>query len=203
MVPNAVKAGTVILVDSKGQPVVNAVVTMASAPVATTPDTPSRSLPPAIMDQVDKQFVPEILVIERGQTVSFPNSDNIRHHVYSFSSPKPFEIKLYSGNAVAPLLFDKSGIVVLGCNIHDSMVGYIYVSEESPSWQTNSQGQAEIGDIQGDVFIWHPDLSLNHTERLAFTVDTINNSNTTLTVERIAPPVTDKKVFGKRKFNSQ
>ncbi|NVK56452.1 MAG: methylamine utilization protein [Alteromonadaceae bacterium] len=190
-------------IDNNGDPIVDAVIALSTAPPKNVTDATTTLLPPAIMDQVDKQFVPDILVIQQGQTVSFPNSDNIRHHVYSFSSPKPFEIKLYSGTSVAPLLFDKSGIVVLGCNIHDSMVGYIYVRDDSPSWQTNSEGQVEIGEFQGEVFIWHPDLSLNHTERLAFDIDVTNNTNITLTAKRVAPPVTHKKVFGKRKFNHQ
>src|ERR1700704_3875919 len=71
------------------------------------------------VDQVDKQFVPYVKAIFVGSTVRFPNSDNIRHQVYSFSQPKKFELPLYSGTDAPPIIFDKPGVVVLGCNIHD------------------------------------------------------------------------------------
>ena len=66
-----------------------------------------------------------------GTSVAFPNSDNIRHHVYSFSLAKRFELRLYQGTQSAPVVFDSPGVVVLGCNIHDWMVGYIYVTDDS------------------------------------------------------------------------
>lgn len=82
---------------------------------------------PHVMDQVDKRFVPKVLAIRPGEQVRFPNSDDIRHHVYSFSEPKVFELPLYSGEPADPVRFDRPGKIVLGCNIHDRMAGYIYV----------------------------------------------------------------------------
>lgn len=132
----------------------------------------------AVMDQVDKQFKPEVLTISAGQSVSFPNSDNIRHHVYSFSKTKPFEIKLYSGVPGRPIQFDNAGVVVLGCNIHDKMVGYIYVTESSESFYevsslTDETGSVEI-QLQGlqSLRVWHQSLiNLNQ----AITIPKVSN----------------------------
>ncbi len=77
------------------------------------------------MDQQGHQFVPHLLVVQAGTEVTFPNSDNVSHHVYSFSPTKPFELPLYKGDVYPPVTFEKAGIVVVGCNIHDSMLGYI------------------------------------------------------------------------------
>ena len=109
------------------------------------------------MDQVDKLFKPDILVVQQGDFVDFPNSDNIRHHVYSFSSVNPFELKLYSGRPEAPLQFNKTGVAVLGCNIHDSMVGYIYIAGSKHVLMTDEQGKATLeDDIKYEsVNVWH------------------------------------------------
>ena len=77
--------------------------------------------------QQKKQFLPQVLVVPLGSEVHFPNHDTVRHHVYSFSQAKKFELKLYSGTPANPVLFDRPGVVVLGCNIHDQMVGWILV----------------------------------------------------------------------------
>ena len=108
-----------------GKPLPNAVV------VAVPEDG---RLPPVgktveVVDQIDKEFVPYVKPVRVGSYVQFPNKDNIRHHVYSFSPPKKFELPLYSGTPTEPLLFDKVGVVKLGCNIHDWMLGYVYVAE--------------------------------------------------------------------------
>ena len=89
--------------------------------------TPPASHGAAIVDQVNKTFVPHVTVIRTGTAVAFPNSDRIRHQVYSFSPSHPFTLKLYAGSPRTDVIFDKPGMVVLGCNIHDSMVGFIAV----------------------------------------------------------------------------
>jgi plastocyanin len=116
----------------------------------------------AVVDQVDKEFVPYVTPIVAGGSVSFPNRDNIRHSVYSFSSAKPFELPLYEGKPAAPVLFDKPGVVVLGCNIHDWMVAYIYVADTPYFGKTGAAGTVELADVPpGDyaVRVWHPLLS--------------------------------------------
>lgn len=79
------------------------------------------------IEQKNKTFIPLVTVVQTGTAILFPNHDNVRHHVYSFSPAKTFELKLYSGVPGSPVVFDKAGTVVLGCNIHDEMVAYVQV----------------------------------------------------------------------------
>jgi len=120
---------------------------------------PERAPRGASIAQKDKQFAPPVTVVQAGTSVQFPNRDPFRHHVYSFSPTKIFEIKLYAGTPADPVVFDKPGEVVLGCNIHDNMVGYIYVVDTPFFAKTDAQGRARIeglppGDF--DVIVWHP-----------------------------------------------
>ena len=94
-------------------------------PNFTLASTPQREEEPAIMNQIDKQFAPHVLVVQSGTDISFPNADNLFHHVYSFSPTKQFELKLYKEFTAEPLRFEQAGIVDIGCNIHDWMLGYI------------------------------------------------------------------------------
>lgn len=147
-----------IVVDSEGRALKNAVITWLPSSEAVV------QTEVAVMDQRDKKFEPHVLVVQQGSLVSFPNSDNIRHHVYSFSRPKKFEIKLYSGEPSSPVLFDNPGVVVLGCNIHDSMLGYIYVAPSSNYAISDEQGRLQLyfveepaADMQFEL--WHPLLN--------------------------------------------
>ena len=113
------------------------------------------------MDQIDKAFVPGVLVVPVGTDVSFPNSDHIRHHVYSFSEARSFELPLYAGTPAEPVRFPVPGVVVLGCNIHDWMRGYIVVVPEPLFAQTSADGMASIANVPAGswrVWGWHPDL---------------------------------------------
>src|SRR5207247_9615376 len=115
--------------------------------------------PSAVMQQQTTSVVPLVLALPVGTAVTFPNRDNIRHHVYSFSSPKRFELPLYMGTPAAPVLFDKPGVVVLGCNIHDWMVGYIYVSATPYFGKTTEDGIARLADVAAGPYgarVWHP-----------------------------------------------
>jgi plastocyanin len=100
----------------------------SNAIVYATPKNPvAQATGNATIDQIDRQFVPRVTVLQTGTAVAFPNSDNIRHSVYSFSPPKIFTLKLYAGKPASPVVFDKPGIVVLGCNIHDNMLAWVLV----------------------------------------------------------------------------
>jgi plastocyanin len=106
--------------------------------------TPPPSRDAAIVDQVNKTFVPQVSVIRTGTAVAFPNSDRIRHQVYSFSPSHPFTLKLYAGSPRADIIFDKPGMVVLGCNIHDSMVGFIAVVNSPYFAKIPASGTADM-----------------------------------------------------------
>ena len=169
-------ADSFLVQDQHGLPVKNAVlefsVTHSAADVSTANSSKADSAPKTLtMDQVNKRFEPELLIIHKGDYVSFPNSDDIRHHVYSFSKVMPFELKLYSGKPKAPLQFTTPGISVLGCNIHDSMVGYIYIADSTQVLLTDDQGIATLDDRikYQSVKVWHANLSTSLTR--AETID--------------------------------
>jgi len=111
------------------------------------------------IEQREREFIPFVTVLQAGTTVSFPNRDPILHHVYSFSAAKPFEIKLYSGMPPGGELFDKPGVVTLGCNIHDWMIGYVLVVSTPHFARTDEHGAARIRDIPPGAYelrVWHP-----------------------------------------------
>ena len=110
---------------------------------------------PGMVEQRNKTFIPLVTVVQAGTLVNFPNRDEIRHHVYSFSPAKRFEIKLYAGTPAEPLLFDKAGEVVLGCNIHDHMIAYIYVVESPWFAKTDKDGMARIEGMPAGEFEVH------------------------------------------------
>lgn len=138
--------------DVNGAPVPNAVVYLLGE-VPTANPTPRN----AVIDQQDKQFVPAVTVIQTGAEIEFPNSDAVSHHVYSFAQPNTFELPLYKQTQRPVVRFDHSGIVTLGCNIHDSMLGYIVVVDTPWFGFTNAAGELSLPDTpagQYDVYVW-------------------------------------------------
>lgn len=114
------------------------------------------------MAQQKRQFVPDVLVIPVGTEVRFPNNDTVRHHVYSFSPAKKFELKLYAGTPANPVLFDQPGVVVLGCNIHDQMVAWLVVVETPYYAQTTAPAAtARLDKVPAGAYrlrVWHAGL---------------------------------------------
>ena len=113
------------------------------------------------MGQAGKQFVPQVLVVTTGTEVNFPNRDTVRHHVYSFSPVKKFELKLYIGTPAKPVLFDQTGIAVLGCNIHDQMVGWIVIVDTPYFGRTAGKGQLVLEKLPPGNYrlrSWHAGL---------------------------------------------
>jgi plastocyanin len=111
----------------------------------------------AVIDQKNRTFVPHVLPVQVGTPVLFPNSDNVRHQVYSFSPAKTFQLPLYSGTPAAPVVFDRAGVVALGCNIHDHMSAYIVVVE-TPYFATTTNGEAVLSHLpegQYALRIWY------------------------------------------------
>ncbi len=158
-----VRAGAATLnaevVSSKGKPVRDAVVFAVPADPAVLQGIQAQKQ--VDVDQVDKEFIPYVTAVYRGTDVNFPNSDKIRHHVYSFSEAKQFEIPLYTGAPEKPIHFDKPGEVALGCNIHDWMKAYVFVCESPFFTTTDADGKASLTDLpagQYQVRVWHPTL---------------------------------------------
>jgi plastocyanin len=137
----------VSVTDASNQPVAGAVV------YATPANPPPPGEHRAAIDQVHRQFVPRVSVVQTGTAISFPNSDNIRHSVYSFSRPRPFTLKLYAGTPASPVVFDEPGVVVLGCNIHDTMVAWVLVVNTSYYVRTGADGTALLSGLAAGDYV--------------------------------------------------
>ena len=154
------QAGTVQVdvSDAAGKPVADAVVFLDSAEARKQ----VKPLAGVEMAQEKRQFVPGVLVVPVGTEVRFPNHDTVRHHVYSFSPAKKFELKLYSGTPSNPVLFDKSGVVALGCNIHDQMVGWVLVVDTPYYARTPAAtGKVQLDNVPPGTYTlrtWHARL---------------------------------------------
>ncbi len=112
--------------------------------------------------QSKRKFVPDVTVVTLCTAVTFPNLDTVRHHVYSFSGAKSFELKLYAGVPAAPVVFDKAGIAILGCNIHDAMAAWVVVADTPWAARSVDAGRARIESIppgQYKLRLWHAGLA--------------------------------------------
>ncbi|WP_156680147.1 methylamine utilization protein [Sphingomonas profundi] len=147
----------VIVRDAAGSALPNAVVMLESGPPQTARTI--RFPWPAVVAQQDIQFAPYVLIVPVGAQVSFPNRDKVRHHVYSFSRPKKFELKLYGREEARTVLFDKPGPVALGCNIHDRMTGFIMVVDTPFAARTDAAGRVSLANVpagEARLRVWHP-----------------------------------------------
>jgi plastocyanin len=158
-VVSPIVAGTanVRVSDGVGKPLSDAVVFLESA-AAKAANKPLAGIEVA---QAAKQFVPAVTVVPAGSMVHFPNRDTVRHHVYSFSAAKNFELKLYTGTPANPVLFDKPGVVVLGCNIHDNMAAWVLVVETPYFGKTNAAGEISLANVPSGSYrlrTWHTDM---------------------------------------------
>jgi plastocyanin len=151
---------TVTVKGDDGAPLADAVVMVHPAGGAGPASAIRYSWPNAMVQQ-NIAFNPYVLIVPVGSTVAFPNKDKVRHHVYSFSAAKKFELKLYGQQEERTVTFDKTGVVALGCNIHDSMIGYIYVADTPFAVKTDTTGTAVIHGLPGGagtLSVWHPDM---------------------------------------------
>lgn len=153
------------LVDAAGRPVSDAVVSVR--PAGGIPSDPIRFPWPTTMVQQNVAFVPHVLIVPVGATVRFPNKDKVRHHVYSFSRPAKFEIKLFGQDETRSYTFKAPGAVAVGCNIHDQMTGFIKVVETPFAAKSDAAGTARITGMAtgtAQVTIWHPLLRAKDNE---------------------------------------
>ena len=172
----------------EGAPAAGLVVTVTPA----SGTAPHAAPVAAVMDQVDKAFLPELQVIPTGSSVAFPNSDVISHQVYSFSKPKRFQLPLYRGTPYPPVRFDEPGLVTVGCNIHDSMIGYIVVTDAPWYGQTDAQGQWASADIPPgnyEIHVRHPRMrELGDELRARVTLSAAKRAEVSLALARPLRP---------------
>jgi plastocyanin len=138
----------------RGQAVADAAVVLE--PLA---PTHARTHATASIEQRGREFLPYVTVVQTGTAIEFPNNDTTRHHVYSFSPPKKFEIKLYAGKPGQPVIFDKPGEVAIGCNIHDWMEAYVLIVDSPYFAKTSADGHAAIANVPPGRYrlrLWHP-----------------------------------------------
>ena len=178
---------TVTVLSPEGHPLSGVVVTAHPTDGHVHPAPPVQ----AVMDQIDRAFAPDLLVIPVNSTVAFPNSDSVSHQIYSFSPTKRFQLPLYHGKPYPPVLFDQPGVVTLGCNIHDEMLAYVVVTDTPFFGRTDSTGSwsAEVPGGVYDVSIWHPrirDGSENLQRQL--TVGESNGGALTLRLSKLLKP---------------
>lgn len=115
----------------------------------------------AEVEQRNKQFLPYVSAVQTGSRIQFPNRDTVKHHLYSFSPAKKFELPLYAGTPPEPITFGTEGLVTLGCNIHDWMIAYILVVPTPWFRVTDANGSAQLRDLPTgsyNVEVWQPRL---------------------------------------------
>lgn len=156
------------ITDAKGAPVADAVVSLVPL------DAPAKISPPAEpleISQKDKEFIPLVTPIVVGTPVNFSNRDVVEHQVYSLSPAKKFELPLYKPGKDNTVVFDRPGVVSVGCNIHDSMLAYVVVLETPWFAKTGADGAARLGEVPLGRYraeVWQPRLAKIETRE--FTV---------------------------------
>ena len=133
--------------DMQGRPVADAAVYAEPATRPAAPAPVQSSSKVAEVEQRGKKFLPLVTVIQVGSSLAFPNNDTVRHHVYSFSPTKVFELPLYSGVTGKTIVFDKPGTAVLGCNIHDFMLAFVQVVDTPWFSKSNPAGEARLSNL--------------------------------------------------------
>ena len=156
--PASATALEVQVLDGGGKPLAGAAVFLESreAKLATRPVNNLEIV------QSARQFLQPVTLVPVGSAVNFPNRDTVRHHLYSFSPVKKFEIKLYVGTPAAPVLFDQPGIAALGCNIHDNMAAWVVVVETPYYGLSGADGKLSLARLPPGSYhlrTWHPGLA--------------------------------------------
>ena len=172
--------------DAAGRPLPDAVVMLEPA----SGRLPVKPMTAVEVAQTARQFTPAVTIVTVGTPVNFPNHDTVRHHVYSFSPAKTFELKLYAGVPATPVVFDKPGVAVLGCNIHDQMAAWIVVVD-TPHFARTAAGPAHLAGIPPGTWrlkAWHPALPADMAPQATMvTLGTNDQSATMRLATRVTP----------------
>jgi plastocyanin len=107
---------------------------------------------PVVLDQLNLRFVPKILPILAGTRVEFPNSDEIRHNVFSPGSAEKFSLGTYPSGTTRSRVFNTPGEVTLLCNVHAEMSAYIVLLETPYFAVTDSQGNFTIPKVPAGTY---------------------------------------------------
>jgi plastocyanin len=132
-----------------GRPQANVVVWLEGGPAAARQDARQ-----PVMDQRNLQFLPQVLAVQVGTTVRFPNGDRVFHNVFSFKNGKKFDLGLYPVGAVKFVRFDQPGVSRLFCNIHPKMAAYVVAVDSSYFATSDDRGAFTIDAPQG-TYTYH------------------------------------------------
>ncbi len=159
--PASATTFTAEVLDQDGHPISNAVVSLIPDVKTSMPTASSRLPGEKTIDQRNETFIPLVTIVPKGGHVVFANNDQTTHQVYSFSPIKQFEITLARGERSPGVAFDNAGIAALGCNIHDHMIAYAFVTESPWTVLTGADGKVTMPDVPAGNYqaqIWHPKL---------------------------------------------
>jgi plastocyanin len=124
---------------------------------ASTAERPSEK-PTLKMEQMNRRFSPEMLVIQAGSRVSFPNNDPIFHNVFSLSGPRTFDLGNYPKGDTRVVAFPDPGIVYVNCHLHPNMTATIVVAPNKWNTQADRDGQFALRDVppgEYTIVAWH------------------------------------------------
>ncbi|CUS48772.1 MAG: hypothetical protein HLUCCO02_01900 [Idiomarinaceae bacterium HL-53] len=193
----SVHAETMQVLDEDGNPLKEAVLFQLSSHA----ELSSGATRTHVMDQINRQFAPQLLFIQVGDSVNFPNSDNVRHHVYSFSAANTFELRLYEAGDSPDVPFPEQGIVVVGCNIHDQMRGHIVVGASELNSISDEAGtlsyQVEWKDT-GGWYLWHPWMSEQGKQPMKVDLSSWSETNNEIRLPVTAPVEREESELEKR-----
>ena len=157
---------------------------------------------PYVMTTKDKQFVPRVLTVPKGSRVVFPNQDVILHNVFSVSSGNSFDLGLYKRGPGKEATFKEAGLVRVFCNVHHTMVGYVWVLDTPFLVSPGADGSFALAGLPrgpGKLTVWHEqadpvtiDVQVPRTEPLAARLEIVRLR---------VPPHLDK--AGKSYFGAQ
>lgn len=144
--------------DKSGAPMPEVVI--YATPVGAHPPIPptSESL---VIAQQGMQFSPYVTPLRVGSKISFPNKDKMLHHVKSFSPAKEFEFKVYDKVTPPAVTFDKAGVVIIYCILHDWMRAYVLVLDTPYFSKTAATGTVTLSGLPEatyEIRAWHPDM---------------------------------------------
>lgn len=155
---------------------------------------PKRTPKQRVMEQRNRQFAPRVLMVPVGSTVAFPNFDNIYHNVFSRTDTKSFDLGMYKNGQSREQLFDKEGIIRLGCNLHSNMAGYVVVVGAPHYAVTNDKGEFFFKSLAPGRYkmkAWSERTKEPLVKEIQIKVGP-NSSSTTLTPDAPAGPGVDK-----------
>lgn len=156
------------------------------------------------MEQTNRRFSPETLVIEAGAKVSFPNHDPIFHNVFSLSGPKTFDLGNYPKGDTRVVMFPEPGIVYVNCHLHPNMTATIVVAPNRWNTRVDREGQFELQDVppgKYTIVAWHKaagffrqtvEVAAGRDERVEFLIP-IDENGRTLGTQRLVSQRTEQK----------